>query len=109
MYKRQAGIIESGETMKVLGFTLSRRPGVHAHVQALAKRLRRKYWILYHLKKTGFTQDELAKVYRTCILPVADYCSVVYHSLLTDEQDQVLERIQAGALRAIYGYEIPYG
>ena len=97
--------IESGESLKVLGFHFSRRPGVHAHVEALCKRFRRKYWVLYHLRKAGFTDDELARVYRTCLLPVADYCQVVYHPGLTDEQDQAIERLQAGALRCIYGYE----
>ena len=28
--------------------------------------------------------------------------------MLTDEQDQQLERVQASALRCIYGYEVPY-
>ena len=51
---------------------------------------------------------ELAQVYRTCILPVADYCAVVYHAILTDEQDQVVERLQAGALRCIYGWDVSY-
>ena len=94
--------------MKILGYHLSDRYGAHAHVKALGKRMRRQYWVLYHLRRAGFKDHELAKVYRTCILPIADYCSVVYHSILTDEQDQVVERLQAGALRCIYGYDISY-
>ena len=42
------------------------------------------------------------------IRPVADYCSVVYHSLLTDEMDQAVERLQSQALKNIYGYKMPY-
>lgn len=108
IFDTDSNIIRSGETMKLLGFQLSNKPGVHAQVEALCKRMRRKYWVLYHLKKAGFTQEGLAKVYRTCILPVADYCSVAYHSLLTDEQDQIVERLQAAALRCIYGHDVPY-
>ena len=37
-----------------------------------------------------------------------DYCAVVYHAGLTDEQDQKLERLQSSALRCIYGYEMSY-
>ena len=39
-----------------------------------------------------------------------DYCSPVYHSLLTDLQGQTLERLQASALRCIPGYDdgVPY-
>ena len=94
--------ISSQETIKVLGYHLSTKPGAHAHVDALCKRMRRQFWVLYHLRKAGFVEDELAMVYRTCLLPVMDYCSVVYHSILTDEQHQRIERLQASALRCIY-------
>ena len=92
----------------MLGFQLSSKPGIHAHIEKLSKQVRRRFWVLYHLKKAGFTNSELAKCYRTCIRPVIDYCSVVYHSLLTDQMDQVVEGLQASALRCIYGYEVPY-
>ena len=100
--------VESGSTMKILGFHLSSRPTMHTQVAALSKKVRTKYWVLYHLRKAGFSEKELATVYRTCILPILDYCSVVYHSLLTDEQDQAIERLQSSALRCIYGYEMSY-
>ena len=94
-YKAEAFILDSGlekvqtgPSMKVLGFHFSDKPTMHAHVNALIKRFRRQYWTIFHLKKAGFTEDELAKVYRTVILPLADYWQVVYHSMLTDEQDQ---------------------
>ena len=66
---------------------------MHAHVMALQKRFRRLYWTLFHLKWAGFSEKELCKVYRTVILPVADYCQVVYHPMITDEQDQQIERL----------------
>ena len=37
------------------------------------------------------------------ILPVANYCDVVYHSMLTDEMDEDLDRMQNHALRCIFG------
>ena len=40
------------------------------------------------------------------ILPLADYCDVVYHSLLTDEMDEELDRQQNHALRCIFGFGI---
>ena len=70
--------------------------------------MRKKFWVIFHLKKAGFTEGELAKAYRICLLPILEYCSTVYHSLLTDEQDQELERLQATALRFIHGYDTPY-
>ena len=60
-------VLQSGESMKVLGFHLDSRPTVHAHVAALKKRMRETKWILRHLKRAGFTESELATVY-TCLL-----------------------------------------
>ena len=82
--------IRSGPTLRVLGFHFSARPTMHAHVEAIRKCVRQRYWCLYHLRKAGFTDDELAKVYRTVILPIFDYCTPVYHSFLTEEQDQII-------------------
>ena len=85
------GRIEAGGLMKILGFHFLGKPTIHAHVDALRKRFRRRYWCLYHLRRAGFDDEELARVYRTVILPLADYCAIVYHSMLTDEQDQIVE------------------
>ena len=93
--------------MKLLGFHFDRRATAHAHVEALRRRFRERTWILRHLKRSGFNDQELARVYRTIIRPVADYCSVIYHSLLTDEMDQAVERLQSQALKNIYGYKMP--
>ena len=98
----------SGPKLKVLGFHLDRRPSVHAHVAALKIRMRDTSWVLRHLKLAGFTEEELATVYCTVVRPVLDYCAVVYHPMLTDEQDQEVERLQAKALKNIYGYEDSY-
>ena len=53
------------KTTKLLRFTLSDRVG--AHVEALRRRLRQKFWTLLHLRDFGFTQEELVKVYRVNI------------------------------------------
>ena len=100
--------ISSGGGMKILGFHVDGRPTCHAHVAALQSRMRESTWVLRHLKHNGFNEDELAAVYGTVILPVLDYCCVVYHPLLTDEQDQQVERLQAQALKNIYGFKMKY-
>ena len=42
-------IVRSEPSMKVLGYHLSSRPGAHAQVEALCKKIRRKYWVLFFL------------------------------------------------------------
>ena len=98
--------IVSGESMKVLGFNFSNKPTMHAHVNSVLKSIRQKYWSLRHLQKVGFNQQELVEVYKSMIRPSADYLDVVYHSLLTDEQDEALENAQLGALRTLFGYKL---
>ena len=87
--------------MKILGFHFDGRPSCHAHVSALQKRMRETTWVLRHLKKSGFTEIELARVYKTIVRPVLDYCCTIYHPMLNDEQDQLVERLQAQALKNI--------
>ena len=53
--------------------------------------------------KSGFTTDELVTVYKSMLRPVAEYACVVFHSGLTDAQDEQIERLQNQALKCIYG------
>ena len=65
--------IDSGIAMNLLGFQLSDRPNVSAHVDHIVKAIRRRYWTLFHLGKIGFNEGELVRVYRSMLLPIADY------------------------------------
>ena len=96
--------VESGDCMKVLGFNFSSKPTVQLHVDITVKKMRQRSWFLRNLGRIGFNPQELVAVYRSVILPIPDYCSPAYHSMLTDIQDQQLENAQVGALRCIYGY-----
>ena len=100
--------ITSTEDMKVLGFYLSSEPSVGRHIDVICRRLRQKYWIPLHLRNYGFSEEELVKVYKSIVRPVADYCSVVYHSMMTDKMDEQLERCQMHALRCIFGLDMIY-
>ena len=95
-----------GDSIKVLGFHISDRPGMAAHVEVVRKKMRGRLWVLRHLRVFGFTEAELVEVYKAVIRPVVDYCCVVYHSQLTDEQDELIERLQSQALRCIFGPRI---
>lgn len=59
--------------------------------------------MLRNLKKSGFSEDELIRVYKTMIRPVMDYGSVVYHSSLTDAQDELIDSLQNHALKCVFG------
>ena len=53
-------------------------------------------------------KQDLLAVYKSTILPMHDYCSTVFNSSLTITQSGQLERLQAMALKAIFGFDHSY-
>ena len=95
--------IESVETMKLVGFTFGNKPGVGEHVKAVEDKFRRKIWMLYKLRAAGFRGDSLFKLYCCYLRSIIEYCSVIYHPMLTRGQSWDLERLQRLAVRICYG------
>jgi hypothetical protein len=55
------------------------------------------------LKYVGTKTEDLLDIYILYIRSIAEYCSVVFHSSLTNELSEKLERIQKTCLRVILG------
>ena len=53
------------------------------------------------LKYVGVKVEDLLDVYKLYIRSIAEYCSPVFHSTLTVEQSNTLERIQNTSLKII--------
>ena len=100
--------IKTGNTMKILGFCFSSSPDMVAQVAEIKRKFRTRIWVLRHVAFCGMSAADLRLVYRSVILPCHDYCSVVFHSSLTANQSDQLERLQSQALKCIYGYEHSY-
>ena len=81
---------------------------MRAQVDSICQKFRSRVWYLRHLHHNGFNEKELLRVYKLTIPPCHDYCSSVFHSSLTLSQSIRLERLQAKALKAIYGYKPSY-
>ena len=94
--------------MKVLGFMFDCRPSVSAHVEYTISKFRRSLWSLNHLRRANMQNDVLLRVYCTMLRPVVEFCSVVYHPMLTLEMDNDIERLQKTALKIIYGFTHSY-
>ena len=93
--------VSSVEVLRLVGFSFGSDPGASAHIEALCNRYRTKKWMLYHLREAGFKGDVLFKLYACYIRSILEYCSPVYHSLLTGEQ---LEKLHRHAIRVCYGF-----
>ena len=104
---RNGDTISSVNTMKLVGFTFGSSPSAEAHVAAIGEKYGRKKWMLHHLRDSGFAGKHLYKLYCCYVRSVIEYCSPVYHSLLTQGQELYLERLQRHALRVCFGYHRP--
>jgi hypothetical protein len=50
------------DSIRILGFYFNCKPTVECHVQETIRKVRRRYWILRHLKNHGMTNEELVQL-----------------------------------------------
>ena len=100
--------VESGRSLKLLGFTFGNEPNVNAHYDSIKQKFRKRFWALIHLKNAGFTGDQIMTLFNVYIRLVIEYCCVVYYPLLTAAQTEGLERMQKQAARLAYGWNLFY-
>ena len=105
---RDGNKTQLSNAMRILGVTFSSQPDMAIQAKAVIAGLRARIWSLSHLAHHGLSESDLLQVYKSSIRPVHDYCSCVYNSSLTLTQSNALERLQAKALKNIYGYEHSY-
>ena len=104
-YDNERQRVDCTKEMKALGFIFNSKGDVSSQVEKLCSKLRQKIWALRHLRKSGFTERELLRMYTSYIRPSIEYSSPIYHPMLTGEQETLIERQQFFALKNIYGFE----
>ena len=62
--------------------------------------------IINKLKYAGIKENDLLTIYKLFVRSVCEYCSVVFHSSLTQDQVDKLKAIQSTALKIILAFEI---
>ena len=72
------------------------------------KKFSKSLWSLCHLKRARMSEHVLLDVYKIMLRPILEFCSPIYHSLITKEQSCKLERLQKTALYVIYGFDKKY-
>ena len=97
----------STDTLKVVGFTFGRRPGAAEHVKALRRSYGARSWAIRHLKRSGIGQETLVRIYCALIRPVLEYASPAFHTILTQQQSDELERFQRTSLKTCLLYTSP--
>ena len=73
--------------------------------QEICRKAYSRLSLITKLRYVGVSRDDLIDIYVLFIRSVAEYCSVIFHSSLTQEQNLKLERIQKTCLKVILGKE----
>ena len=87
---------------KILGLTVSNNLKWNKHVDEVIKKARMRLYFLSQLKKSNVATKELLQFYTTCIWPVMEYASPVFHNSLTQYLSDDLESIQKRAIKIIF-------
>ena len=88
---------------KILGVIIQSDLKWNLYIDELMKRCNRKMYMLRKLKKFKLPLNDLVLIYTGYIRPVLEYCAPVFHSGLTSEQKNSLERIQRRVCKIILG------
>ena len=95
--------IVSSDSLTLLGFEFGPTPTLNNHLDRLMRIFRRRFWALIHWKRSGFDGDALFRLYRIYIQPIIEYCSTVYHPMLSQEQSELIESCQRKVFELAYG------
>ena len=94
-------VLEQVKETRLLGLIINDDLSWHANTQALIKKANARMLILHNLSSFALPIEDMINIYVLYIRSVVEYSSVVWHSSLTQEDSNSLERVQKTALRII--------
>ena len=100
--------LESGDSLTILGFTFGPKPDVSMNTEVVKKKFATNLWALRFLKSSGMQQNDLLFTYKTIVRPALEFAAASYDSLLTAEQSESLEGLQARAMKVVFGETVSY-
>ena len=87
---------------KLLGLTISHDLKWNTHIESVIKKASKRIHFLKELKKAKIPLKDLILFYSTCIRPVLEYASPVFHYSLPDYLSEDLERVQKRAFKIMF-------
>ena len=95
--------LEKINVMKILGIWISEDLSWSRNCQEICQKAYSRLSMITKLKYVGVCLEDLLDIYILFIRSVTEYCSVAFHSSLTQEQSNKLEKIQKTCLKVIMG------
>ena len=93
--------LEKVSEFQVLGVWISDNLTWEKNCKELCKRAYSRLTMLTKLRYVGTSVEDLIVIYSLYIRSILEYCSVAYHSSLTQAQSDKIERVQKTCLRVI--------
>ena len=94
--------LERIESHKVLGLTIQNNLKWDLHISEIVTKASKRLHILRVLKRSGVSPFHLLRVYFALIRSLLEYCCPVWHSSLTINLSDKIERVQKRTMRIIY-------
>ena len=91
------------EECKIVGVVLTSDLKWDRNTKELTRRAYSRMSMITKLKYVGVKHEDLLDVYKLFIRSLLEYCAVVWHSRLTSDLRESLERVQKSCLRVILG------
>ena len=92
-------------TMKLLGVHITSDLKWTANTNYITKNASRKLFMLTVLRQFHADLSDLRAVYISFIRPCLEYCSQLWHTGLTQQQGQEIEKVQKRACKIMIGYD----
>ena len=99
--------LERIEETKLVGVWLTTWLDWDKNTRETCKKAYARMTMLTKLKYVGVDTADLIHIYILYVRSLLEYCSVVWHSTLTKEQDHDIENVQKVCLKVILGSEYP--
>ena len=96
-------LLDVVQETKLLGYWLTSDMKPHTHIKYILAIANKRIWAISKLKKAGVSDEDLKYFFVMKIRSVLESSSVVYHSMLTIEDTQDIERVQRVVIRTIMG------
>ena len=95
--------IQTTTETKLLGYWLTTDMKPKMHVDFIVAKCYKRLWAVRKLKKTGVPSEDILKFYNMKIRSVLESSCAVFHSMLTIEDSDDIERIQKITLKIVLG------
>ena len=95
--------LERISVTQLVGVLISEDLTWSRNCKEICKRAYSRLSMLTKLKYVGVSREDLLDIYILFIRSVTEYCAVVFHSSLTQENSRKLEQIQKTCLKVILG------